>query len=321
MIKQVTHWATALITLSIISFIGWSDPFVKETLRLKSFDLIQQYDVPTTSQDIAIVEIDERAIEEYGQWPWKRTVIADLIWKLRDAGAGVIILPVLFSEEDRLGGDMDLAQALAGNGIIIAQTGTSQTNKNAVPRGVAKIGDPLPWLFEWDGMLGPIELLGLNADGVGVISTVPEIDGVVRRLPLLMRVGEEVFPSIAMETIRVATGDPSYQVKTQEGGITAMRVPSYPTIKTDSFGRIWLRYNKDFETMSATDEDFFWTLEGKIVMIAPTAEGIGSIIATPTGEQYSYVPNAVSLQGILNGETLIRFPESTFLEWLSSIGL
>ena len=100
--KQLTHWATALITLSIISFIGWSDPFVKETLRLKSFDLIQQYDVPTTSQDIAIVEIDERAIEEYGQWPWKRTVIADLIWKLRDAGAGVIILPVLFSEEDRL---------------------------------------------------------------------------------------------------------------------------------------------------------------------------------------------------------------------------
>jgi len=160
--KQLTHWATALITLSIISFIGWSDPFVKETLRLKSFDLIQQYDVPTTSQDIAIVEIDERAIEEYGQWPWKRTVIADLIWKLRDAGAGVIILPVLFSEEDRLGGDMDLAQALAGNGIIIAQTGTSQTNKNAVPRGVAKIGDPLPWLFEWDGMLGPIELLGLK---------------------------------------------------------------------------------------------------------------------------------------------------------------
>ena len=135
-----------------------------------------------------------------------------MIWQLRDAGAGIIILPILFSEQDRLDGDMDLAQAIAGNGVVIAQTGTSQTNKNAVPRGVAKIGDPLPWLFEWDGMLGPIELLGLNADGVGVISTVPEIDGVVRRLPLLMRVGEDVFPSIAMETIRVVTGDPSYQV-------------------------------------------------------------------------------------------------------------
>ena len=95
--KWITHWATALITLIIISYIGWSDPFVKETLRLKSFDLIQQYDTPTQSRDIAIVEIDERAIEQYGQWPWKRTVIADLIWKLREACAGVIFLPVLFS--------------------------------------------------------------------------------------------------------------------------------------------------------------------------------------------------------------------------------
>ena len=318
--KWITHWATALLTLFVVSFVGWSDPFVKETLRLKSFDLIQQYDTPQLSSDIAILEIDEQSIEKYGQWPWKRTVIADMIWQLRDAGAGIIILPILFSEEDRLGGDMDLAQSLASNGIVIAQTGTSQTNKNAVPRGVAKIGDPLPWLFEWDGMLGPIELLGLNADGVGVISTVPEIDGVVRRLPLLMRVGEEIFPSIAMETIRVATGDPSYQVKTQEGGITAMRVPSYPTIKTDAFGRIWLRYNTDFPTLSAAAGEYD-SLVGKTVIIATTAEGLGSVIATPKGEQYSYVPVATSLQTILNGETLIRFPESTFLEWLSALGL
>ena len=318
--KWITHWATALITLIVISYIGWSDPFVKETLRLKSFDLIQQYDTQITSSDIAILEIDEKSIEKYGQWPWKRTVIADMIWQLRDAGAGIIILPILFSEQDRLDGDMDLAQAIAGNGVVIAQTGTSQTNKNAVPRGVAKIGDPLPWLFEWDGMLGPIELLGLNADGVGVISTVPEIDGVVRRLPLLMKVGEEIFPSIAMETIRVATGDPSYQVKTQEGGITAMRVPSYPTIKTDSFGRIWLRYNTDFPTLSASASDYT-SLEGKTVIIGATAEGLSSIIATPKGEQYSYIPVATSLQTILNGKTLIRYAESTLLEWLAAIGL
>ena len=318
--KWITHWATALITLIVISYIGWSDPFVKETLRLKSFDLIQQYDTQITSSDIAILEIDEKSIEKYGQWPWKRTVIADMIWQLRDAGAGIIILPILFSEQDRLDGDMDLAQAIAGNGVVIAQTGTSQTNKNAVPRGVAKIGDPLPWLFEWDGMLGPIELLGLNADGVGVISTVPEIDGVVRRLPLLMKVGEEIFPSIAMETIRVATGDPSYQVKTQEGGITAMRVPSYPTIKTDSFGRIWLRYNTDFPTLSASASDYT-SLEGKTVIIGATAEGLSSIIATPKGEQHSYIPVATSLQTILNGKTLIRYAESTLLEWLAAIGL
>ena len=98
---------------------GLKDPFVKETARLKSFDLIQKYDTPTMSEDVVIVEIDENSIEQNGQWPWKRTVLADVIWRLREAGAGIIVLPILFSEEDRLGGDMDLAQALVQNGIYL----------------------------------------------------------------------------------------------------------------------------------------------------------------------------------------------------------
>ena len=211
MSKWITHWATALITLAVLSLYGWQDPYVKQLLRFKSFDVVQQYDTPQPSQDVAFLEIDERAIEKYGQWPWKRDVLAETIWKLREAGAGIIVLPILFSEEDRLGGDVELAQALVGNGVVVAQVGTTQTNKNAVPRGVAKIGDPMPWLFEWPGMLGPIPIIGDNVDGVGVLNTAPEIDGVVRRLPLLMRVGDEVYPSMAIETIRVATGDPSYQ--------------------------------------------------------------------------------------------------------------
>jgi len=221
--KILTHWIFSVIILAVLMAWGFNDPFVKQTARLKSFDLIQKYDVPTVSQDVAIVEIDERAIAQYGQWPWKRDVIADVIWRLREAGAGVIVLPILFSEPDRMGGDQALTDALQNNGVIIAQVGTTQTNRNAVPRGVAKIGDPMPWLFEWPGMLGPIADIGEVADGVGVINTAPEIDGVVRRLPLLMRVGTEIYPAIAIETIRVAVGDPSYQVKTGEGGIIAMR--------------------------------------------------------------------------------------------------
>ena len=183
--KIFTHWTLVFITLAALMLWGLKDPFVKETARLKSFDLIQKYDTPSISKDVVIVEIDEKSIEQNGQWPWKRTVLADVIWKLREAGAGIIVLPILFSEEDRLGGDMDLAQALVQNGVVIAQVGTTQTNKNAVPRGVAKIGDPLPWLFEWPGMLGPIELLGINADGVGVVNTTPEIFSNMCHLPIV----------------------------------------------------------------------------------------------------------------------------------------
>ena len=314
--KIFTHWTLAFITLAALMLWGLKDPFVKETARLKSFDLIQKYDTATVSKDVVIVEIDEKSIEQNGQWPWKRTVLADVIWKLREAGAGVIVLPILFSEEDRLGGDMGLAQALVQNGVVIAQVGTTQTNKNAVPRGVAKIGDPLPWLFEWPGMLGPIELLGINADGVGVVNTTPEIDGVVRRLPLLMRVGDEVYPSVPMEVIRVAVGDPSYQVKAGAGGVIALRVPKFKTIKTDQYARIWLRWNKQFETVSVTGD--LSLVQGKTVILGNTAEGISTIIATPNGEAYSHTAMAVSLQTVINGENIIRLDTATFLEYVAA---
>jgi len=314
--RILTHWTLAFLTLAALMLWGLKDPFVKETARLKSFDLIQKYDTPTMSEDVIIVEIDEQSIEQNGQWPWKRTVLADVIWRLREAGAGIIVLPILFSEEDRLGGDMDLAQALVQNGIVIAQAGTTQTNKNAVPRGVAKIGDPLPWLFEWPGMLGPIPLLGDNVDGVGVVNTTPEIDGVVRRLPLLMRVGDEVYPSVALEVIRVAVGDPSYQVKASEGGVIALRVPKFKTIKTDQYARIWLRWNKEFPTISITDD--FSAVAGKTVIIGNTAEGISTIIATPNGEQYSHTAMAVSLQTVINGENIVRLDTATFLEYVAA---
>ena len=314
--KILTHWTLAFLTLAALMLWGLKDPFVKETARLKSFDLIQKYDKPTVSEDVVIVEIDEKSIEQNGQWPWKRTVLADVIWRLREAGAGIIVLPILFSEEDRLGGDMDLAQALVQNGIVIAQTGTTQTNKNSVPRGVAKIGDPLPWLFEWPGMLGPIPLLGDNVDGVGVVNTTPEIDGVVRRLPLLMRVGDEIYPSVALEVIRVAVGDPSYQVKASEGGVIALRVPKFKTIKTDQYARIWLRWNKEFPTISITDD--FTSVAGKTVIIGNTAQGISTIIATPNGEQYSHTAMAVSLQTVINGENIVRLDTATFLEYVAA---
>jgi len=188
--KIFTHWTIAFITLFVLTFIGFKDPQVKEILRLKGFDLLLQSEQKEISQNIAIVSIDEKAIEKYGQWPWKRDVLANVIVQLREQGAGVIVLPILFSEPDRLGGDDALTSVLE-HGIIISQTGTNQINKNSVPRGVAKINDPLPFLFEWGGMLGPIEKFH-NASGVGVANTIPEVDGVVRRIPLLMKIGKDI---------------------------------------------------------------------------------------------------------------------------------
>ena len=313
--KIITHWALAFITSLVLVFAHYSDGTVVQTLRLKQFDLVQQTDEPYVSRDIAILEIDERTIEQYGQWPWKRTVLADIVTKLRESGAGIIVLPMVFSERDRLGGDIAFIETIAGNGVVIAQTGSTQTDRNAVPRGVAKIGDPLPYLFEWPGMLGPIPLLGMNADGVGVVNTAPEIDGVVRRVPLIMRVGDETYPSLAVEVIRLATGAPSYQIKAGAGGVEKIRIPGYHIVNTDPNGQIWLRWNKQFKRISAAQDD--WSaVQGKTVVVGITADGIGGLIASPTGPQFNYIPAAVTLQTMIDGDQIQR----PFWAFLAELG-
>ena len=306
MMKYFTHWTTAFVTVLLLTYIGLQDPWGKQILRLKSFDYLLANEPATPSQDITIITIDEEAIEKYGQWPWPRNVLADLIVNLRQAQTGVIVLPILFSEKDRFGHDQEFCITL-GYGTVIAQTGTTQKRtSNPVPRGVAKIGNPLDFLYEWPGMTGPLPELANCSQGVGVINTAPEVDGVVRRVPLLMKIGDEVYPNMAIETIRVAVGDPSYQVKADDFGVTAMRVPAYATINTDANARIWLRWNKEFKTISAASQDFS-EAAGTTIIVALTAEGLSSVIATPTGEQYDYVISANSLQTILDGETITRF--------------
>jgi len=335
--KFITHWTFSFITLIAITYIGLQDPFVKEILRLKSFDILIQQERKDVSQDIGVVTIDEKSIEKYGQWPWKRDVLAQIINDLRQAGVGIIMIPILFSEEDRLGGDDALAKVLKNNGVVIAQVGTSGVDRNAVDRGVARVGNPFPYLFEWEGMLGPIKKLGESADGVGVINTAPEIDGVVRRIPLIMKierilgisgglsygqisnvVEDKTYPTMAIEVIRVATGAPSYQIKSGEGGIIAVRVPGYPIIYTDPNARVWLHWNKEFETISASESDFS-KFEGRSVIIGTTAEGLGSIIATPVGEKYDYELSASTLQTVLDGKQINRYDISLFVELVVSV--
>ena len=315
--KLFTHWAFAFVTLFALTWIGLQDPQVKEILRLKSFDLLFQSQDKEVSQDIAIVTIDEKAIEVYGQWPWKRDKLAEIIEELRAAEVGVIVLPILFSEQDRLGGDKEFAESLKDNFVVIGQVGSHQTTQNGYPRGVAKIGNPLDFLFEWPGMVGPIPEIGNNAAGVGVLNTSPEIDGVVRRMPLLMKIGNDVYPAMAIEVIRTATGDPSYQVKSNEAGISAMRVPGFATIKTDGNARIWLTWNKEYKTISLAEAGpgAFDDLKGKTVIIAMTAEGMGGVIATPIGSQYDYVAIASTLQTVIDGVNITR------VDFLLELGL
>ena len=92
--KVLTHWTLAFVTVIIVTLFHYNDNYVVETARLKSFDLLQQSDELVHSSDIGIVTIDEKALEKYGQWPWKRSVLAGIIWELRQAD--VVLLCFLY---------------------------------------------------------------------------------------------------------------------------------------------------------------------------------------------------------------------------------
>ena len=312
--EKTINWITgtgAVILLAIIlTFVRYTDPGIVKTLRLKDFDYLMTSQPQKTSEEIILVDIGEPTLKAWGQWPPRRDVFAELIGRLRQANASVIALNILFSEPDRLGGDDPFASVL-DQGVVISQTVSTKGQKpDAVRRGVAKIGeDPAPYIFTWAGGVSPIPELAKAADGVGVIATTPELDGVVRRMPMVVKLGTDMYPALPLEIIRVATGDPSYQIKTSEAGIEAVRIPKFPVIKTDSNGRIWLSQNTKFTHVEAIDvirRTSTVDLTDKIIIVGLTAEGLGNIIATPRGEVYPHDLQAQALQTLISGTTISR---------------
>jgi adenylate cyclase len=312
--KYLTSTWAAVISVCLLLILYVVNPSPIQILQLKTFDYLITSLQPKHSDEIVFVEFGEKSVEKYGQWPFDRRDIADIVGKLRENGAGLIVMPILFSEKDRANGDDSLVTAFKDGGIVISQTPTAQNKlPDAVRRGFASIGaDPYYWLYTWRGAIAPLPDYAANAEGVGLLATIPEPDGVVRRLPMLARIGSDLYPSLVLETLRVAAGDPSYQIKTGDAGIEAVRIPQFPAIGTDERGRIWLSWNNNFDKMEATEIDA--RVKDKIVVLGLTIEGVGGIIATPIGEKWAHEIQAQALQTLIDGTSISRLSVARLLE-------
>ena len=318
--KYLTSTWAAVISAILLLTLYVYNPSAIEILRLKTFDYLITSLEPKESNEIILVEFGEKSVEKFGQWPFDRRDIADTIKKLRNNDAGVIVAPILFSEKDRAGGDQDFQAVLKENGVVIAQTPTTQTRKpDAARRGFAAIGpDPRPWTYTWNGAIAPLLAFATAADGVGLLATFTERDGVVRRLPMLARIVDVLYPSIVLEALRVAAGDPSYQIKTSDAGIEFVRIPQFPPIATDEHGRIWLSWNTKFKRIDATEIEpaKLAEVKDKIVVLGLTIEGVGGIIATPIGEKWAHEIQAQALQTVIDGTTITRLSYANIVELL-----
>ncbi len=312
-------FVVGLVILSALVILRIKDPYPIEVIRLKGLDYYQRSQDKVKSDNVVIIEIDEKSLDEKGQWPWPRNELADGIKKAFENEAATVVLPVIFAEKDRMGGDAAFVEILQKVPVITAQSAAVKGKGNPVPRGLATIGGSTDgWLYDYPNAIGPVKEIGESSAGVGMLLTAPELDGVVRRLPLIVQVKNETYPTMPLEILRVFANEPSYQAKINEAGIQAVRVKGSNSINTDANGRVWINFKYKFDNLSYTDKD--WSkVKGKIVVLALTAEGLANTAATPVGTAYGHEISMQALQMLVDGNRLERKAEFDLYEL--SVGL
>ena len=294
----------ALVTLALLVSVRVADPSFMESVRLRYFDTLVTSKA-STENNIYTVNIDEKAIDKYGQFPFNRQVYSDLINDLYKRNAGLVVFNVLMPEKDRLGGDAALSQTITNKPVVLSNV-PSGTNKNeAKAPGSAVINSQFSdTIINYPGIIANIPELEKNAAGVGITNMLPEIDGVNRRVPLLVAKDGKIYPNLALETLRVASGDSTIQVKLFEGGVEKMRLPAFGPITTDALGRVWIDWSQRSKSVSMVDlpKDF----GGAIVIVGVSAAGIGNPLPTAMGPVWPQDVQASVIGTIANGVNIQR---------------
>ena len=324
--KLIARWARkfgvarAVCTLLLIALVPLriADPRPLEELRLRTFDLFQVLRPrEQTTRPVVIVDIDEASLKEIGQWPWPRTIVADLVTKLRQLGAVAVGFDIVFAEPDRMspavaaesfrGLDQETLDKLAGlpsndivladaikraGGVVVGQAGAAtaapRSEDDASPHtGFAVRGpDPRPYLVTFPGLLRNIPAIEDAAAGRGLFSINPERDGIVRRVPVVMEAQDTLVPALTMEMLRIVTRASAILVRTDQAGIRAVAVPGLE-VPTDSNGQFWVHFNKHdparYVSAAAvlkgrTPPD---RIRGRLVLIGTSAVGLLDIKTTP----------------------------------------
>ena len=336
-------WLVGLVVLMGLLLIRAWDPLPVMLLRLQVFDLYQKIQPRVASgSQVMIVDIDEPSLVQYGQWPWPRTTIAQLLTELGNSGVKAIGFDMVFPEPDRMSprqiadalvgldtqtknqlarmpdNDSVLANTFSQRPVVVAQSALPTEGMNhtdSAPRKppvAEKGGNPRPYLLSYPGLLRTIPELEEAAAGHGVITLSPEPDGIVRRIPALLRVGADIFPALSLELLRVAMEKTTFSVYTDFAGIRGVGVADIH-VPTDKVGRIWIHFSQRdpnrYVSAAAMLSGQVPTerLAGKVVLIGSSAIGLGDTKVTPIeGRLPGVEVHAQILDMIQSGSFLTR---------------
>jgi len=303
--RLLSPWL-ALLTLALLVGIRAADPSFVQSVRLRYFDTLITSKPQTISKQVHVVNIDDATLERLGQFPFPRTQYANIIEDLYARGAGLVVFNLFMPDNDRFGKDAGLVDTFTRHPVVLPQVATSDKQKPGAFRpGVSEIGGKASdFVVNYPGIQANIESFNSRAAGIGVVNVLPEIDGVVRRIPMVVASEGKLYPSISLETLRVAVGDPSFQVKSTATGIEAVRIPKFSKIPTDSLGRIWV----DWSSMPIEHSlmELPKSFDGAIVIVGLTARGLNNPVATPIGSVYPHYVQSAVLDTLTSGTVISR---------------
>ena len=336
-----------LITLKIVN-----PPFIKSVSYL-SFDLYQKVFAEKKDSKVVIIDIDEKSLGKFGQFPWNRNVFAKILDQLNTSNPKAIGFDIFFTEKDKQspeeiiksynlipsdvadlqklkGPDDVFSEKLKESKTIIAVLGSnvpshSNYDRKAKARFLSKGGDPKQFTYSYPFSIGSLEKLEQNVKGLGSISFLDQLDGIIRSLPLIVQFNKKVYPTMGLEMVRVGENQKNIYVELNEVGIQRISARPYK-VDSDPNGIIWIKYKRSDKNqyISAGDvydgkfqSDFF---KDKYVLIGASAQGLFDLVKTPLGVTIPGVEvHANVIENILDQTYLIRNPNTYIFELLFSI--
>ncbi|HIC80471.1 MAG TPA: CHASE2 domain-containing protein [Kiloniellaceae bacterium] len=356
-LRRWTLRAAFWVGLAVVVLLRFADPDPFPTLRYASFDVAQSVFAGTAEPQrlpLAVVDIDERSLAQQGQWPWPRDIVADLVGRIAASKPLVLGIDIIFAEPDRLSPESLLKRfpldaplreslsALPSNDAILAaklRTLPTVLAVAAIDDGEAPVGQSgmqapirlrlgqqsVSELRRYPGLLRNLPVLEEASSGVGVASLELSGDGVVRKMPAVMLVGDAVLPSFALEVLRIARGGDAVSVEINGPGVAAVSLAD-TEIPTTYSGHVWLRDRPSDRFLRISAADLMSgavplaSLQGHIVLLGSTGVGLGREFVTPSGSLRSDVDvQALFLENLMTESFLVR-PQAAAL-WEALLAL
>ena len=354
LLDRYKNYITFFILLFFLIGLKTANPSFVKAISFLSFDLYQKIiPLKKESSEVVIVDINEKSLEKFGQFPWSRSIFAKIIENINTAKPKAIGFDIFFSEKDKQspeeiiksynliptdvaeiqnirGHDEIFSEQLEKSNSVIAVLGSNVSSHGSYDRSAkakffSKGGDPKEFTFSYPYSIGSLEKLEKSAKGLGSISFLDQTDGIVRSLPLILRFNNKLYPTMGLEMIRVGSKQKNIFIELDEVGIKKLSVRPLK-ISSDPNSVFWIRYKQSQKDqyISASsvydekfEEDFF---KDKYVLIGASAQGLFDRVKTPLGVTMPGVEvHANVIENILDNSYLVRNPKVYIVELLFSI--